>query len=172
MAEDRSFWTTLPGVLTGIAGLIAATATLITALYTAGFFKSDEKAVPKGLPEGQAQVDERLWDKRWECALNFESGGRGTLRFDKATADLFVAQWSLEIDTPFQRRMFRSADSRDAFWFPQRQQITFYLVKEGQHVKTILNVSARINSKDQTLSVSGLYKDDQRREQWTGVCRS
>jgi hypothetical protein len=107
--------------------------------------------------KGQGQVDERLWDKSWECALNFESGGRGTLRFDKATTDFFVAQWSLEMDTPFQRRIFRSTDSRDAFWFPQRQQITFYLVKEGQHVKTILNMSTRTNSKDQTLSVSGLY---------------
>ncbi len=40
--EDKSFWTTLPGILTGCAALITAIGTLgalITALYTVGPFK-------------------------------------------------------------------------------------------------------------------------------------
>lgn len=36
MAEDRSFWSTLPGLLTAIAGVVAAIAALLTALYSAG----------------------------------------------------------------------------------------------------------------------------------------
>lgn len=36
MSEKKSFWMTLPGVLTALGGLIGAIAALITALYTAG----------------------------------------------------------------------------------------------------------------------------------------
>jgi hypothetical protein len=32
----KSFWTTLPGMLTGLAGFVSATALLLTALYTTG----------------------------------------------------------------------------------------------------------------------------------------
>ena len=34
--DTKSFWNTLPGLLTGIAGLVSAIAVLLTALYTTG----------------------------------------------------------------------------------------------------------------------------------------
>lgn len=36
MSEKKSFWTTLPGILTGVAGIITATAGLIGILYQIG----------------------------------------------------------------------------------------------------------------------------------------
>jgi hypothetical protein len=36
MSTDKSFWSSLPGILTALAGVIGAVATLVGALYTAG----------------------------------------------------------------------------------------------------------------------------------------
>ncbi len=36
MPEEKSFWTTIPGILTAIGGIIGAVAALVTALYSAG----------------------------------------------------------------------------------------------------------------------------------------
>ncbi len=38
---NKSWWHTLPGVLTAAGGVITAIATLITALYQAGYFSSE-----------------------------------------------------------------------------------------------------------------------------------
>lgn len=37
MGEKNEFWTTLPGILSGIAGIITALATLLGILYSMGF---------------------------------------------------------------------------------------------------------------------------------------
>src|ERR1700730_9092347 len=38
--EEQTFWTTVPGILTGIGGVIGAVSALVTALYAAGFFRN------------------------------------------------------------------------------------------------------------------------------------
>ncbi len=38
MSDKQSFWTTLPGILTAIGGIILAVATLVGALHAAGLF--------------------------------------------------------------------------------------------------------------------------------------
>ena len=45
MSEGESFWKTLPGILTGLAGLVGAVAALTTALYTAGIIGGRAKVV-------------------------------------------------------------------------------------------------------------------------------
>jgi hypothetical protein len=44
--QPTSFWTTLPGILTGLAGLIAAVSGLITVLFTVGFLGSTPAKTP------------------------------------------------------------------------------------------------------------------------------
>lgn len=58
MTEQKgSFWSTVPGILTALGGLLAAVAGLITALYTAGIIgTSSEKTVPpSSIPATQIQ---------------------------------------------------------------------------------------------------------------------
>lgn len=45
-AERRSFWTTFPGILTAVGGLIGAVAALITALSATGIFSPAPTATP------------------------------------------------------------------------------------------------------------------------------
>ena len=45
MAERKSFWETLPGILTAIGGTIVAIATLLTALYTTGVIGNRKEPV-------------------------------------------------------------------------------------------------------------------------------
>jgi hypothetical protein len=52
MSEGESFWKTLPGILTGLAGLVGAVAALTTALYTAGIIGGGGKGPPH--PPGDA----------------------------------------------------------------------------------------------------------------------
>lgn len=50
-AEHKSFWVTLPGVLTAVGGLIAAVATLVTALVSAGILGQPKPTpVPTPVP--------------------------------------------------------------------------------------------------------------------------
>lgn len=82
-----------------------------------------------------------------------------------------VANWSLELDTPFDSLMYRSSAPRDAFWFGEKQQITFYLLKQGPNVKKILNVRVGKSDDERNLTVDGLYKTEDKREPWSGTCR-
>lgn len=52
--EARSWWATLPGVLTAIAGLITATAALIGALVAAGVLKSEGDGASPNISAGAA----------------------------------------------------------------------------------------------------------------------
>ncbi|MCK8463618.1 hypothetical protein MUY35_07120 [Aliiroseovarius sp. S1339] len=45
--EEKSFWKTFPGVLTGIAAVVTAVATLLAAADKAGLFASDTGSPPK-----------------------------------------------------------------------------------------------------------------------------
>ena len=38
MSETNSFWTTIPGILTGIAGVVTATGGFVGILHTVGAF--------------------------------------------------------------------------------------------------------------------------------------
>jgi hypothetical protein len=48
---EKSFWATMPGILTGIAGVITAIATLITVLYAVGILGSSSTPTP--ISQGQ-----------------------------------------------------------------------------------------------------------------------
>src|SRR5688572_4040583 len=48
MDDGGSFWSTLPGLLTAIAGVLTAGATLVGALYSAGLVGKRHKAGPTG----------------------------------------------------------------------------------------------------------------------------
>lgn len=48
--SDKSFWVTLPGILTGIAAIITAIGGILLALHTAGYFDSDGP-VPSPTPK-------------------------------------------------------------------------------------------------------------------------
>ena len=50
MDSNKSFWATLPGILTAIGGTIGATAALITALYTVGVIGSKTTTTPVPIP--------------------------------------------------------------------------------------------------------------------------
>src|SRR5687768_2932458 len=50
MDPKKSFWETLPGMLTAIGGAIAAVAALLTALYTTGLIGSREVSAPTPTP--------------------------------------------------------------------------------------------------------------------------
>ncbi len=56
MSEGESFWKTLPGILTGLAGLVGAVAALTTALYTAGIIGGRAKGGVR--PPGDASRTE------------------------------------------------------------------------------------------------------------------
>jgi hypothetical protein len=54
--ENKSFWVTLPGILTGTAGLIAALVTLLTTLNQLGIIGSNT-GTPKAQPEPSQVVE-------------------------------------------------------------------------------------------------------------------
>lgn len=61
-SDKKSFWHTLPGIITAIAGLLGAVATLITALYTAGIIQGGPEEVSEGAgtsagPSGTTAVE-------------------------------------------------------------------------------------------------------------------
>jgi hypothetical protein len=113
----------------------------------------------------------KRWEKSWECTLRFQSGGKGVLRFGPAAQDLMIPSWSLELDTPFDSLMYRSSAPRDAFWFGEKQQVTFHLLKQGPSVKKILNVRVGKSKDERTFEVDGFYKTADKQEPWDGTCR-
>jgi hypothetical protein len=142
---------------------------LVLCLIAFGMRPAPTQAVRSGTAGSTATLNS--WEKSWECTLRFSSGGRGVLRFGPAAQDLMIHNWSLELDGPFDRLMYRSSTPRDAFWFGERQQITFHLLKEGSSVKRVLNVRVNGIAGDQNLTVDGLYKTEDKREPWSGTCR-
>jgi|WetSurMetagenome_2_1015567.scaffolds.fasta_scaffold68432_2 hypothetical protein len=57
MAEAGSFWTTLPGIITAIGGIIIAIATLVTALHGAGMWPpSTTQSVSISSPKSNENV--------------------------------------------------------------------------------------------------------------------
>lgn len=49
--KKKSWWHTLPGILTAIGGVITAIATLITALSSTGYFDDKENIKEKTIKE-------------------------------------------------------------------------------------------------------------------------
>ena len=68
--SSRSFWTTLPGVLTAVGGLIAGIAALLTALVSAGALGGRPTPIPAPIavatapPTAGAFVPEPTYDPR------------------------------------------------------------------------------------------------------------
>jgi hypothetical protein len=58
--EKKSFWATIPGIITAIAGLVTATAALLTILNKAGFFGSGEPSKPAELSAGSTSSQQQL----------------------------------------------------------------------------------------------------------------
>ncbi len=66
--NKQSFWTTLPGILTGIAGVVTASAALVGALATAGFFDDDEPpptVTSTAEPTATERPDEQTGSPDW-----------------------------------------------------------------------------------------------------------
>ena len=51
MSEKKSFWTTLPGILTGVAGIITATGGLLVVFYQIGVIGPEPEPSPEPRPE-------------------------------------------------------------------------------------------------------------------------
>jgi len=52
MPGEKSFWETVPGILTGIAGLLGAVATLLTALFSMGYIGNHPNPKPADPDKG------------------------------------------------------------------------------------------------------------------------
>ncbi|MDN3581539.1 hypothetical protein [Mucilaginibacter flavus] len=66
MPDEKSFWTTVPGIITGIAGIVTAVTGLIVALNGAGFFSktaaagkpaTEIKSATEVKPDGKKNID-------------------------------------------------------------------------------------------------------------------
>jgi hypothetical protein len=67
---QTSFWSTVPGILTAVAAIMGATATLVTALYAAGLIGSKKKAGKENAGENGDEAP----DKRLEVSRDFIVG--------------------------------------------------------------------------------------------------
>lgn len=65
MSEQKSFFSTLPGILTGLAGLVTAIVALIYALSAIGVIGSGEKDQPQpgASPPTRNAYGVRLWGR-------------------------------------------------------------------------------------------------------------
>lgn len=78
MAEEQSFWTTVPGILTGIGGVIGAGAALVTALYSAGIIGN--RATKNATPGVQTEEKEGDPEKKNNQDMRLEQAIIGTWR--------------------------------------------------------------------------------------------
>lgn len=60
MAEGKSFWSSLPGILTALAGLLTAVGALVLAFQQAGLFAKGEQAAVPASTAAQPPLLERL----------------------------------------------------------------------------------------------------------------
>ena len=51
MSQQKSFWSTIPGILTGIAAVVTAIGGLLAILFQAGIIGSREEIVTISLPD-------------------------------------------------------------------------------------------------------------------------
>lgn len=59
MSEKKSFWTTLPGILTGVAGIITATGGLLIILYQIGVIGPKQNIIPNERERERPRMEER-----------------------------------------------------------------------------------------------------------------
>lgn len=80
----KSFWTTLPGILTGVTGLIGAIASLIAALAAIGVFDSDgQGAIDRGASAETRPLNKVLTETR----IAFLSDSTGECKVHSVYAD-------------------------------------------------------------------------------------
>ena len=60
MSEKKSFWTTLPGILTGITGVITATGGLLVILHQVGVIGLKTNEIPNESEQGKTKVERRI----------------------------------------------------------------------------------------------------------------
>jgi hypothetical protein len=79
MTEEQSFWTTVPGILTRIGGVIGAGAALVTALYSAGIIGN--RATNNATPGVQTEEKEGDPEKKNNQDMHLEQAIIGTWRY-------------------------------------------------------------------------------------------
>lgn len=97
----KSFWTTLPGLMTGIASLLTATVTLLAFLH--GGKKSED--VPPAGPANAADCREIEGDWAWFTGGVVHIAAAGELSWKKDPSDALPAvlgQWTCTKTTPRQ----------------------------------------------------------------------
>ncbi len=72
MAKTKSFWVTLPGILTGIAGVITAIGGLLLILYQINVIGPQQREVPGEVPgemeQERLRLEERVSEIRHQIA--------------------------------------------------------------------------------------------------------
>jgi len=71
MADEQSFWTTLPGILTAVGAIILAVATLVTAMHGAGFFSSGPDTKSPGDTADNVNSQEKVTEQPTVEPLSF-----------------------------------------------------------------------------------------------------
>lgn len=72
--EEKSFWTTVPGILTGIAAIITAIGGLIIALNMGGIITPTPTLTPTPTPTPTSIIDTMDSTSGWETYIDDESG--------------------------------------------------------------------------------------------------
>jgi len=114
--EEKSFWSTLPGILTGIAAILTAIGGLIIALNAAGIISISPDATPTPTPPSAILTPSPTSTPNKEAYLR---------NAEKLTGDWFVAFQNINIDalvkladTPFffdQEILLSTSDVREKY---------------------------------------------------------
>ncbi len=79
--QGKSFWTTIPGVLTGLAGLITAVGTLLGILYSQGVIGHKTCEVPDVVGLRLSDAESEL--SRVTCGIHMVETSKASARFDE-----------------------------------------------------------------------------------------
>ena len=167
--EKKTFWHTLPGLITAVATLIGAVATLLTVLYANGVI--GEKEVGSSNEGGgsiEATIPSNLWSVGWSCDLVFNGAGTANLQMSSAGDDLMIGSWSLGMHTNFDSLTYRSNLKRKGVWF-HIEKVTLHLKVVDNSIKT--NLVMTVEGKDgNSLNVGGVYKSTNQIKRFSGMC--
>jgi hypothetical protein len=168
--EKKTFWHTLPGLITAVATLIGAVATLLTVLYANGVIGEKEAGSSNnGGSSIEVTIPSNLWSIGWSCDLEFSGGGTANLQMSSAGDDLMIGSWSLGMHTNFDSLTYRSNLKRKGFWF-HSERVTLHLKVVGNSIKT--NLVMTVEGIDgNSIKVSGVYKTADQRKRFSGMCR-
>jgi hypothetical protein len=145
-----SFWTTLPGCLTGIAAVITAIGGILTILYTVGLLKLPENS----LPETPTPVS--------APGLSFTGTWQGDDPDDGSTISLILKQAGNTIEGTFSDTFSKQTDGtmiRPGWWgngtgslsSPSEARMSFDLARSSDSLK--LDVRLILSNQNDTLTL-------------------